>query len=103
MITPPNLLFRRYSFTWLSYGMIAYFAYVEAVLESLMPFLRTELHLNYTLAGVHFSLYALGVVAAGSLADRIGIELAFGVVCVLLVFILAITLTANRNMAARSA
>ena len=67
----PHTVFRRDPFTWLSYGMIAYFAYVEAVLGPLMPFLRAELHLNYTMAGVHFSLFALGVVTSGFFADRI--------------------------------
>jgi fucose permease len=36
-----------------------------------MPFLRKELGLSYTVAGLHFSAYALGMVAAGLIADRL--------------------------------
>jgi MFS family permease len=51
--------------------MLAYFAYLQAALGPLMPFLRAELNLNYTLAGLHFSAFALGMVLAGVTGDRL--------------------------------
>jgi MFS family permease len=36
----------------------------------LMPFLRSELDLNYTVGGFHFSAFALGMVLAGLTGDR---------------------------------
>ncbi len=62
--------FVRDRFTWLAYLMLAYYAYLEAVLGPLMPFLRAELDLDYTTAGFHFSAFALGLVAAGLTGDR---------------------------------
>ncbi|MBE2181804.1 MAG: MFS transporter, partial [Anaerolineae bacterium] len=57
-------------FTWLAYFMLAYYAYLQAALGPLMPFLAAELDLSYTLRGLHFSAFALGMVIAGSSADR---------------------------------
>jgi fucose permease len=66
-----NSPFVRDRFTWLAYLMLAYFAYLQAALGPLMPFLRAELNLNYTLAGLHFSAFALGMVLAGVSGDRL--------------------------------
>jgi fucose permease len=66
-----NSPFVRDRFTWLAYLMLAYFAYLQAALGPLMPFLRDELNLNYTLAGLHFSAFALGMVLAGLSGDRL--------------------------------
>ena len=63
-------VFVRDRFTWLAYFMLAYYAYFMAILGPLMPFLRAELNLNYTLAGLHFSAFALGMVLAGVTGDR---------------------------------
>lgn len=56
--------------------MLGFFAYVQSSLGPLMPFLRDELQINYTVAGLHLSLFALGMILAGSsgavLAQRIG-------------------------------
>ena len=62
--------FMRDRFTWQSYLMLAYFAYLQAALGPLMPFLREELDLNYSVAGFHFSAFALGMVLAGATGDR---------------------------------
>lgn len=35
-----------------------------------MPFLRSDLHLSYAIASLHFSAFAFGAVIAGSLSDR---------------------------------
>ncbi|MCY4107098.1 MAG: MFS transporter [Chloroflexi bacterium] len=61
--------FQRDRYSWLSYGMLAYFAYLQAILGPLMPFLRAELDLSYTLSGLHFSAFALGMVLAGLFTD----------------------------------
>mgnify|MGYP005851557487 FL=1 len=63
-------VFARDRFTWLAYIMLAYFAYLQASLGPLMPFLRDELRLSYTVGGLHFSALALGMVMAGLSADR---------------------------------
>jgi predicted MFS family arabinose efflux permease len=70
MIAPSTNLFVRDRFTWLAYLMLAYYAYAQATLGPLMPFLRTELDLNYTVAGLHISAFALGMILAGLLGDR---------------------------------
>lgn len=68
--------FTRDRFTWMGYLMLAYYAYLQASLGPLMPFLRKEMKLNYTVAGLHFSAFALGMVLAGLtgdwVAERVG-------------------------------
>lgn len=63
--------FVRGRLTWLSYWMLGYFAFLEAVLGPLMPFMRGDLRLSYTLASLHFSAFALGSVVIGTIADRL--------------------------------
>jgi MFS family permease len=63
--------FHRERLTWASYWMLGYFAFLDAVLGPLMPFIRGDLRLNYTLASLHFSAFALGAVAMGIFADRL--------------------------------
>jgi len=65
-----STVFVRDRFTWLAYVMLAYFAYLQASLGPVMPFLRDELGLSYTVGGLHFSALALGMVLAGLSADR---------------------------------
>jgi MFS family permease len=67
---PQRATFKRDHLTWLSYAMLAYYAYLQAALGPLMPFLRAELDLNYTLAGLHLSAFALGMALAGLMGDR---------------------------------
>jgi MFS family permease len=62
--------FVRDRFTWLAYGMLAYFAYLQAALGPVIPFLRQELNLSYTVAGFHASAMALGMIVSGLSADR---------------------------------
>lgn len=69
-MTVSTLTFVRDRFTWLAYFMLAYYAYLQAALGPLMPFLAAELELSYTLRGLHFSAFALGMIIAGSTADR---------------------------------
>ena len=73
--------FVRSPFTWLAYGMLAFFAYSQSTFGPILPFLRQELNLNYSLAAMHASAFALGMVFAGLCADRIaerpGVRLGF--------------------------
>ncbi len=63
--------FHRERLTWASYWMLGYFAFLEAILGPLMPFIRGDLRLSYTLASLHFSAFALGAVVMGTAADHL--------------------------------
>ena len=63
--------FARDPATWMSYGLVGYFAFMETVLGPIMPFLRRELDLGYTAASLHFSAFALGAVLLGFFGDRV--------------------------------
>ncbi len=67
--------FTRDRFTWLAYGMLAFFAYLQAAWGPTIPFLREELGLSYTVAGFHTSALALGMMVAGALGDRLARQL----------------------------
>jgi fucose permease len=69
-VTAP-LIFVRTRFTWLAYLALAYFAYLQAVLGPLMPYLSDELRLNYTEAGYHFSAFAAGMMISGAVGDQV--------------------------------
>jgi MFS family permease len=66
---PPR--FVRDRATWLAYALSTYWAYVLNLLGPLTPFLRSELALTYTLASLHFSAFAAGMLLAGGIADRV--------------------------------
>lgn len=57
--------FRRDRFTWLAYLLLGYFAYLQASLGPLMPFVRSELNLSYTVGGLHLSAFAAGMIGGG--------------------------------------
>ncbi len=74
--TIPNTLavispLSRDRFTWLAYIMLAYYAYMQSMLGPLVPFLRAELDLNYTIAGLHLSAFAVGMIIAGLISDQL--------------------------------
>lgn len=66
----PSNQFIRDRFTWLAYLQLAYFAYLQATLGPLMPFLRAELAFSYTIAGLHLSAFAVGMVLSGLTGDK---------------------------------
>jgi MFS family permease len=80
-MTTLAITFVRDRFTWLAYLMLAYFAYLQAGLGPLMPFLGEELDLNYTVRALHLSAFALGMILAGLTGDaaarRFGRRLVF--------------------------
>lgn len=45
--------------------------YIAVSLGPLMPYLRAELGINYTIGALHFSAWALGIVCAGMLGDKV--------------------------------
>jgi fucose permease len=63
--------FARDPATWMTYGLVGYFAFMETVLGPIMPFLRRELDLSYTAASLHFSAFAFGAVLLGFFGDRV--------------------------------
>lgn len=66
MMTPSPLQpFVRNRLTWLAYSMLAFIGFSQAILGPLMPFLRTELSLNYTLGGLLPAAIACGLILTG--------------------------------------
>jgi fucose permease len=63
--------FRRDQVTWLAYGMLGLYNYLLSGLGPLMPSLREELGLSYTVASLHFSAFAVGMILAGLLGERV--------------------------------
>jgi predicted MFS family arabinose efflux permease len=61
--------FVRDRLTWLAYAMLAYIGFSQSILGPLMPFLRTELNLNYTLGGLLPAILAMGLILSGLLGD----------------------------------
>jgi MFS family permease len=66
-----NLPFRRDALTWLMYGMLGVYNYLLSGLGPLMPSLRQELDLSYTVTSLHFSAWAVGMILAGIAGDRL--------------------------------
>ena len=66
-----TMTFTRDRFTWLTYFLLGFYAFYQASLSPIMPFLKDELGLNYTMSGFFFSAFALGMIAAGLVADRV--------------------------------
>ena len=66
-----NLPFRRDTLTWLMYGMLGVYNYLLSGLGPLMPALRQELDLSYTVTSLHFSAWAVGMILAGMVGDRL--------------------------------
>lgn len=64
-------VFTRTRLTLLAYFMLGWFAYLESALNPVMPFLIADLKINLTLGGLHISAFALGMVAAGVIGDRV--------------------------------
>jgi MFS family permease len=63
--------FRRDRITWVAYGLLAFFAYLQATPGLVVAHLRTELHLDYSTAGLHVAAFALGSLCAGLAGARI--------------------------------
>jgi len=66
--TPP---FIRDRLTWLAYAMLAYIGFSQSILGPLMPFLRSELGLNFTQGGFLPAMLASGLIVSGLTGDWI--------------------------------
>lgn len=53
------------------YSLVAYSCFALATLGPLMPFLRSELGLSYSVGAYHFSAWASGGLTAGLIGDRV--------------------------------
>jgi len=61
--------FHRDELTWLVFEMLGFYNYLLSGLGPLMPSLREELGLSYTIASLHFSAFAVGMILAGLIGD----------------------------------
>ena len=68
-LSPAQQPFVRTRLTWLAYTMLAYIVFVQSMLGPLLPFLRSQLHLNYTLGGFLPAALATGLILSGLLGD----------------------------------
>ena len=57
--------FVRDELTWLLYAMASTFGFALGSMGPAMPLLRDDLDISRTVGGLHFSLIAVGSVAAG--------------------------------------
>jgi fucose permease len=57
--------FRRDRLTWAAYVMLAWFAYLQAAPGLVVPHLRDELDLSYSVGGLHIAAFASGSLVAG--------------------------------------
>ncbi len=63
--------FRRDRLTWTAYGMLAWFAYLQAAPGLVIVHLRDELDLSYSSGGLHVAAFAAGATVAGLVAARL--------------------------------
>jgi fucose permease len=66
-----TIKFRRSSLTWLLYGILGWYAYVQGAINPLMPLLRRDLDLSFTLSSLHPAAFALGMITAGLTGERV--------------------------------
>lgn len=71
MQIPTKSDIHRDGMTWLMYLMLGYYAFVINQLGPIVPFVRGELGLSYTVSSFHFSAFAVGMLIAGLITDRI--------------------------------
>jgi MFS family permease len=63
--------FRRDRISWVAYGLLAFFAYLQAAPGLVLAHLRSELHLDYSTGGLHVAAFAVGSLGAGLASARI--------------------------------
>jgi MFS family permease len=62
--------FHRDRFTWVAYGALLAFGFLNAVLGPILPYLRAVENISYLVGGLHQFAYAMGGGVAGLLAHR---------------------------------
>ena len=63
-------MFQRDRLTWVAYVMLAWFAYLQASPGVVVPHLRDELDLSYSVGGLHLAAFAAGSMVAGLASSR---------------------------------
>ena len=63
--------FRRDRLTWTLYLVVAWFAYLQAAPGLVIPHLRDELALSYSVGGLHVAAFAAGSMLAGLVSARL--------------------------------
>jgi fucose permease len=63
--------FQRTRATWLAYLLLAFFSYFLNLLGPITPFLKQEMGLSYTVASLHFTAFAFGILLVGLLGERV--------------------------------
>lgn len=63
--------FKRDRFTWVVYVLLGFFALIQSSLGPIMPYLREELDLSYTVGGMHVSAFAIGMILASLTAAQL--------------------------------
>ena len=61
----------RTRFTWFAYLSLAYFGLLTTIVSALIPFLRQDYDLTFTLGSLHLTLMATGTVIIGLTGDRV--------------------------------
>ncbi len=56
--------------TWLTYLMLGFLGCLLGGISPILPSLRRELNLSYAAAGLHASMFALGLIIVGTAGDR---------------------------------
>src|SRR4051812_21309145 len=63
--------FRRDRLTWIAYALLAWFAYLQAAPGLVIGHLRHQLHLSYSVGGLHVAAFAAGSLIAGVSSARL--------------------------------
>ena len=64
-------MFIRDRLTWLGYLLVGYNCFIAASFGPIMPFMRAELELIYSVAALHFSALACGSLITGTMGDKL--------------------------------
>lgn len=62
---------RRTDFVWTIYLLLGLFSFAISMIGPMVPYLRDETGMSYTLAGLHQSSFALGMIAMGLFGGRL--------------------------------
>jgi fucose permease len=57
--------------TWISYLMLGLYGYFLNAFGPITPYLKSELTLSYTVSSLHFSAFAVGMLCAGLIGNRV--------------------------------
>lgn len=71
MAASPVPVFKRDRLTWVVYSLLGFFALIQSSLGPIMPYLREEMGLSYTVGGMHVTAFAIGMVVASLTAARL--------------------------------